>query len=336
MPVPDKKDSKKPNIVLLLLESWNAEYLTAFQDGVPEVTPFFSSLASKGRRYQNFYAGGTRSIEAIQALLTGFPSLQGFPNLGQGFELLKVSQLGSLAKQAGYRTIFAQSSPRRSYSLDSAAQQLGFEEYYGKEDFKTYLDYGGQADPQFGWDHNTFMSMAERLEGEDRPFLLVLFTGTTHTPFRLPPHPLNSKDHLEDNKIGFMNTLHYSDWAMGEFFEKCKKESWFSNTFFIFTADHTLQAYDPSVAEKRFRVPLLLFHEKAIAPGDELNPASHVDIFPTLLRLMGIEVGMLLQEGLFGRKRLKSLLRTFLAVTNHLVLYPQIFTCVLRKAKPLI
>ncbi len=181
-----KQDTRQPNIVLVLLESWNAAFVDSFSGKSLGLTPEFDALAERGQKFTNFFANGTRSIEAIQALLTGFPALQGMPVFGQGFELLQIPRIGEILRRAGYgTTVFAQSSRRRSFSLDSVARALGFTEYYGQEDFPDILDYKGQPRPDFGWDYETLIGFAEKLNAASAaPFFGMVFTGTTHVPYR--------------------------------------------------------------------------------------------------------------------------------------------------------
>lgn len=39
------------------------------------------------------------------------------------------------------------------------------------------------------------------------------------------------------------NSARYSDWALGKYFEKAKKEGWYDHTLFILVADHSHETY---------------------------------------------------------------------------------------------
>ncbi len=298
-----KYPSERPNIVIILLESWSSFYVDSFgKNSEFGSTSFFDQLASQSLKFENFYANGTRSIEAIQSILTSFPSLKGIPTLGLGFELLSVSKLGGIAKSQGYETMFAQSSPRRSFRLDAAAKALGFQYYYGMEDYPMLLDYGDQPKPRFGYDYETYMFSLQKINEYRKPFLSFIFTGTTHTPFINPPHGRSSEDHHVDNESGFLNTLHYADWSLREFMAAAKKQPWFDNTIFILTADHTYTPYRHFSFLERYQVPLLVYGPKFFTPETRTRYSSHLDIFPTVVELIGADQsfssvgGSLLQE----------------------------------------
>lgn len=65
----------KPNVVVLMLESWGAIHIDALRKQMNlsplGVTPNFDSLAQKGRLYTRFYANGQRSIQGAAAVLAG-------------------------------------------------------------------------------------------------------------------------------------------------------------------------------------------------------------------------------------------------------------------------
>jgi phosphoglycerol transferase MdoB-like AlkP superfamily enzyme len=87
--------------------------------------------------------------------------------------------------------------------------------------------------------------------------------------------------------------MRYSDWALGQFFEKARKEPYFKETLFIVVGDHGF-GNDQQVTEMdlgRFNVPLLL-----IGPGiqQKFGAVRHtvgtqIDIVPTIMGRLGGE-----------------------------------------------
>jgi phosphoglycerol transferase MdoB-like AlkP superfamily enzyme len=279
------------NVVVFLLESWSAKYVDAFSDGHPlGVTPNMDRLAREGIVFTNFYSSGQRSFEGVQATLTGLPALPGMQTLTQGLNL-QVPRVGRLAASQGMRTIFTQSAPRRSLRLDSVSRSLGFGEYYGMEDnARLLIDYPDAPAFRFGLDHETMQGLADRLHGESRPFLAFLFTGSTHAPYAPVPPALQSnypKDHPEK---GLRDVIHYADWSIGQFMERARREPWFDNTVFIFTADHPQGSRKPNKELRdRFHIPLVIYAPKLLEHRVDANVASHVDIFDTIVDLLGVQ-----------------------------------------------
>ncbi|UAW98654.1 LTA synthase family protein [Halopseudomonas nanhaiensis] len=283
----DKKTT--PNIVLVILESWSNEYIDGLSGSDLGVTPNMDRLLAESQVYSNHYAAAQRSIQSIQAILTGVPVLPGQPRLSEGLEQMDMSRIGNLAADRGYRSVFVQSSTRRSFRMDSVAASLGFSEYYGQEDIPLKMDYP-QATPRFGWDHETLQFFHQRLDdlADSGPFFGVVFTGTTHEPFADPGERFHRYPHDARSEHGYLNTLAYSDWALGEFIAKARREPWYENTIFVITSDHVLRASAESL-RSRFRVPLLIHASHLIEPGQSAKLVSHYDILPTLADLMGVE-----------------------------------------------
>lgn len=282
---------KTPNIVIVLLESWSAEFIDSFTHNNLGLTPHFDEIANKGLIFENFYSNGQRSIEAITTLLTGIPVLKGFNYIGDGLELSNLSYLGILAKENGYNTLAMQSSNRSSYRVDSVTKMAGFDAYYGAEDMP---DSGKEnKKSRFGtWDGNMFRFLHQKLTQQQEPFLAFTFTATTHSPFVTPGIQWERFPHNTTTNFGFFNTLIYADEQLGEFMQACEKEPWFANTIFIFTADHTKGATKEANALsakhpfENMHIPLVIYAPHFFKPQRIQTIGSHASIIPTLVDLL--------------------------------------------------
>lgn len=282
---------KRPNVFVFLLESFGSYYVDSFGSNAYGVTPFFDSIAEKSLRFPHFFAVGTRSIEAIQSILTSFPGLRGVPALGSGFEMLSVERLGKIAQELGYQSQFFQSAHRGSFRLNSVARSFGFDQYFGYEDFPVTHGNSDSIEPVFGWDDRTFQYLINRMDSREKskPMLSFLFTGTAHSPFVRPPNAQFTTDHEREGEKGYLNTLRYTDDSLKHFFSEASSKEWFSNSIFIVTADHTLQRFRNghfNITEHH-KVPLIIYSPKMSVGRNDPRYASHVDIFPTLVSLMG-------------------------------------------------
>lgn len=279
----------KKNVVLVLLESWSYKYIDGLSGNNYRATPFMDSLIRHSQVWDNFYAAGQRSIIGIQAILSSIPSLQNQPTLGFGLELKEMSRIADIANQHHYRTLMMQSSARRSFHMNSIANALGFQEYYGKEDVPLLREYPQQA-PRFGWDYDTLQFLNQKLSEPPatQPFFAFIFTGTTHEPFARTGEQFEIYPHSDSGENGFLNTLRYSDWAVQEFMQAAAKQPWYHNTIFIFTADHTLNAESHESLPQRFHIPLVIFTPDGSLPAKRHQTlASQYDLFPTIMDLLG-------------------------------------------------
>lgn len=295
-----RRHSYKPtgrNLAIIVLESWDPLYVDSFrrsENGISigkprNATPVFDALTEKSLKFTNFYASGQRSIESTQAVLTGLPVVAGMPVLGNGLEVSNVTRLGNIARNHGYDAIMVRSAERHVYRMNSVAAALGFDRYYGDEDIPMLLDYPDPKAARFGWDYETFMFYKEQLDKTDRPFISIMYTGTAHYPLpKVMGERFEKRPHLASPVNTLLNTLQYTDWALGEFLEEAEKSHWFDNTIFIFYADHTWgqQNKQGSFIEK-FRVPLLIYAPKIFEPKIYPVVASQLDLLPTIMELLG-------------------------------------------------
>ncbi len=282
----NSKKENKLNIVIILLESWSYKYIDALAGNNYGITPNFDKLIKQGLSFNRFYSAGQRSIEGLQAVLTGVPLLVDLPRLGWGLENSKFSRLGSILQKHNYHTMFAQSSRRTSFHIDSISAATGFKNYFGREDMQLKLNYANPDSFWFGWDYETFNKVEDYLAKTKQPFINFTFTGSTHAPYGTLPNEFLKYPHSTDTEQGFMNTLFYADWALGQFMEKARQQPWFDNTVFFFTADHTLGAYQNNNTLDQFHIPFVIYSPKHIKAGVNNTISSHLDILPTIIDLL--------------------------------------------------
>ena len=287
---------QKYNVVIVLIESFSAKYLDALSHNGYKATPYLDELAKNGILYTNFFANGQRSLEGITSIYTGLTQIVGFENLGEGLELYNPSFLGKLAHKNGYTTIAMQSSDRGSFRVDKLSKLAGFEDYYGAEDIpRTGIEEGN---PHFGaWDGNMFRFLSSKLHTIKQPFISFCFTASTHAPYYLPGKKWEIYPHSANSEQGFLNSMYYVDSQIKEFMQRSKKEPWFDNTIFIFTADHVGHAVldkkvQPDSKAKEsllpdFHIPLIIYAPKIFKPHTSSIVASHDDIFPSIVDILG-------------------------------------------------
>jgi phosphoglycerol transferase MdoB-like AlkP superfamily enzyme len=289
------------NVVVILLESWSYKYIDGLSGSSFGATPFMDELIKKSVVWDRFYASGQRSILGIQAVLTSTPVINHMPTLGDGLELNSMSRLAELAKQDGYQTLMMQTSNRRSFHVESIAHGLGFDHYYGKEDMPILRQYP-QEPPRFGWDYEGAMFLESKISdlnrNSNKPIFAFLFTGTTHEPFPNPGDEFHIRPNNQVIENRYLNTLRYSDWSIEQFMSEAAKKPWYSNTTFVFTADHVFRAGEGTSMPDQFHIPLIIFSPQGrFSPSRYREVASQYDMLPTLADIMGIDTKNLTTMG---------------------------------------
>ena len=279
--------SPKKNLVMIMIESLSFKYIDYLSGQNYGVTPNIDRIASNGLVFENFFANGQRSVDGAQSILTGIPPLPGMPDITA--LSVNYSSLGQLASDNHYRTIFLTTTLRESFSMDLIAGAAGFDDYHGLEDYPLLLNYIDAADRPLGWDYEAFMYLLKQLEGEKSNYVAFVNASSDHTPFARMQEPFNKYEHGTDTEGGYLNMLHYTDWALGEFINEYKKRKDFEETIFIITADHALPHFQGVEPYGKFRIPLIIYSPKNISPGRSQMFASQIDLFPTIIKLLDLE-----------------------------------------------
>ena len=123
-----------------------------------------------------------------------------------------------------------------------------------------------------------------------RPFLATVFTLSSHGPYTVPD---KYKNQFNTGDIPMHNVTEYTDLSLLKFFNTIKKEDWYANTIFAIISDHTTDDYYDYYKQKiaHHRLPIILFSpNKALIPqGSSDTLGQQIDIFPTLVDLMGYQ-----------------------------------------------
>lgn len=265
-----------PNVVIFIMESWNADDVGALGAN-PSPTPYFDRLAADGWLFTNFMANGQRSMEILPAIVGSIPNLFDAPLINSRSELDRFLGMGTIFSRNGYTTSFHHGATTGSMGFDTYSHLAGFKYYYGMEDFPDLKD--SDWDGNWGvFDHIFYGDVIKRLDGFQHPFLSVIYSLSPHEPMTIPPD-LESQFAPFAKESRYRQALRYSDYSLGRFFEQASSHSWFSNTVFLIVGDHT---YRPTQKNFRaaFRVPLLIYAPGRIAAKRIDRLGSQIDILP--------------------------------------------------------
>lgn len=277
-----------PNVVLVILESFGTEFW-GVANGGNGFTPFLDSLAGEGLFLASNFANGRRSIDALPSILLGVPSLGARSIAQSGFQGNQWVGLGHLLGQYGFHTSFFHGAPKGTMYFDAIASMSGIHAFHPLEAYpeeRRDEDFDGH----WGlWDEPFLQFVAERLAEQPTPFFSTIFTISSHQPYQIPER---YRDRLPEEEMPIQRSIRYVDAAVESFFRSIEDETWYDDTLFILTGDHT-QAnrsteYDTFLG--RYMVPLLLFHPGGRLP--EVDPqriTQHVDLFHTILDVAGVE-----------------------------------------------
>ena len=135
-----------------------------------------------------------------------------------------------------------------------------------------------------------FAKESDRIANEGQPFLLTVFTASSHEPFTIPDE---HKGTFTRGDIPMHKSISYADYSIQQYFEMVKDKPWFNNTLFVFTADHCGVSYrdDYNNEMGRFLIPIFFYTPGGQLPVmcDTKRLIQQTDITPTLLGLLNYQ-----------------------------------------------
>ncbi|WP_122712751.1 LTA synthase family protein [Pseudomonas viridiflava] len=279
------------NVVVILMESFAGHSVGALGSDA-NITPNFDKLSKEGLLFDHFFSNGTHTHQGMFATMACFPNLPGFEYLMQtpegSHKLSGLPQLLSAGRN--YDDVYVYNGNFAWDNQSGFFSNQGMTNFVGRDDFVNPVF----SDPTWGVsDQDMFDRGAQELKArqDGKPFYALLQTLSNHTPYALPENLPVERVTGHGSLDEHLTAMRYSDWALGQFFEKAKKEPYFKNTLFVVLGDHGF-GNNRQLTEMdlgRFSVPMLL-----IGPGVQEKfgqrssiVGTQVDVVPTIMGRLG-------------------------------------------------
>ena len=305
--LPEKFKNKKPNIILIFLESFSSRFVDVYNNNrFKNLTPGLTEFANDKNTtvFWNLYNASTPSITGNISELCSFLPPTGHEELEKEKKIKKVYLrcLPKILKNNGYQyTGFITAVQKNFANKDSLFASMGTDEVFGTAELARLI----KGEP-LAWgysDHQMFPVLMDMLEKKPEPFLFMLSTVDTHLPFT------SVKDVVQfrNSRSNALNAFHTTDDAFRIFWDKFKASRFYDNTIVITIADHAVfpagvtkdifpedagkvnfydenafMMYVPAEALAKEGVPQIKLPTKI-----DLY-ASGIDLAPSILQLLGI------------------------------------------------
>ncbi len=277
------------NIVVIILESFAREYIGTLNRDLEGgtykgYTPFIDSLLNVSLTFDVTIANGKKSIEAMPSVFTSVPSLE-TPYTISHYASNKINGLPEMLKAKGYYSAFFHGAPNGSMGFDSFAKIVGFDDYFGLDQYPDAKDFDGVWGV---WDEPFFDFFASHLNNFSQPFLAAIFSVSSHHPFKVPE---KYKDKFRKGPAPIVEVVGYTDYALRRFFKKISDDPWFNNTIFVITADHTNESIHKEFQNNfgSYSVPIIFYKPGSDLAGTKNRIAQQIDIMPTLLNYLNFD-----------------------------------------------
>ncbi|MDD4889054.1 MAG: LTA synthase family protein, partial [Phycisphaerae bacterium] len=247
--------SPRPNVILVMMESFNADFVGRKNEAGQEFTPFFNALRSQGLYVEHFYGNSIQTPRGQEATLLSIP-----PSFGQKVAEItppiRLRSLPAILRDHGYQTFYFQG--HKSLEFDHAGdfmRRIGFDAVeslgaYGDAtpEEKPYMWswWGIQDDRLFikGLEHvdRALAGAASRPDRAAGPFFVTFATITNHMMWNDVPSQLKmlypnsgDKEHFKN----FANSARLADLYLETLFAELEKRGWLKDSVVVIVGDHS-------------------------------------------------------------------------------------------------
>jgi len=284
------------NVVLITIDTLRADHVGCY--GYKQIkTPNIDGLAADGVHFERAFAVVPVTLPSHSSMLTGtYPMLSGMHDFsGNKLSPLQPT-LASVLKQAGYQT----GAVIGAAVLDSRfGLNQGFDFYYDHFEFSR-LDETNLDEMERPGNVVADVALDWLAKNSQKKFFLWMHLYDPHFPYH-PPEPYNREYAAQpyDGEIAF------ADEQVGRLLRFLKEKGIYQNTLIVLCGDHGESLGEHGEKTHGFfiynatmHVPLIIrlpaqlpgqLPEKTVA-RTLANPVSLVDIMPTVLGAVGLQV----------------------------------------------
>jgi lipoteichoic acid synthase len=300
---PDFGLVKGRNLILIQLESFEDWPVGRRLDG-QEITPNLNRLTKEGLYFSHyFHQSGPGTTASAEQTVTNSLYPLGDDVAFETYPFDDYVALPGLLAKHGYATAALHGDVKSFWNRANVYPQLGYQKFWAKSDYQITRTVGWGLD-----DADFFSQSIPKLQSLPQPFMATLITLTSHSPFTVPLDlqtlRLTDRQGFSNLQLDYLQSVHYVDGSLGMFIQQLKSAGLYDNSLIAIYGDHKSYAFtQDDTALARFlgldhfdqlsylqnsQVPLVL-----LAPGTGLHgvneqPASHLDLYPTLANLLGI------------------------------------------------
>jgi arylsulfatase A-like enzyme/Tfp pilus assembly protein PilF len=301
MPATFAASNSAPNVVVVTIDTLRADHLGCY--GYKQIrTPSIDALAAEGARFERAYTVVPVTLPSHTVMFTGtYPMLSGMHDFSGNNLSQQQPTLASVLKQSGYAT----GAVIGAAVLDSRfGLNQGFDFYYDHFDFSRLEEANLDEMERPG---NVVADLALDWLGKNsqKKFFLWMHLYDPHFPYR-PPEPYNHEYATQpyDGEIAF------ADEQFGRLVRLLKEKGLYQNTVIVLSGDHGESLGEHGEKTHGFfiynatmHVPLIIRLPGKSAGLTVANPVSLIDLMPTILAAVGVEIPAQVQ----GRSLLPSL-----------------------------
>ncbi len=281
---------RRPNIVILLVESWRADALDAV------VTPRMNAFSQRASRFLNHFSSGNSTPAGVFPVFYGIYSTY----------WTAVKANNALI----HNPVLIDALEANGYSFGIYAPHSHFERHKVKDavfrGIEVHESFEGSTDDAQDRDMTEkLLNFMELQKATGKPFMTFAFYKSTHYPYSYPPDLAPFQPAKELNVIlasgnddsrpvrnDYSNSVHYVDALIGDLLERMQAQKLLDDTIVVITGDHGEEFNDNNdntwghtgkFTKYQSQVPLIVY-VPWLRPRQVTAVTSQVDIPPTLMQ----------------------------------------------------
>ena len=315
------------NLIVIQMEAFQ-DFVIGKEYNGQELTPNLNALIAGDTVYFDQYYSNVGKGNTADAEFSTMNSL--YPVIdGESYRLFAdntYNGLPWLMRDNGYYAFAVHGFEGSFWNRENAYPNQGFQDFISMEDL--------EQDEIIGMgisDKSMFKQLVPILQKQTKPYFTFAITLSSHHPFDIDDQYLTLKLKAEDQdtKFGdYLQALHYTDEAIGQFIAELKAAGLYDNTVIAFYGDHhgmncgmeeitdqmnafIGRTYD---YDEMMNVPLIIN-----VPGSGVHETIHttggqVDFMPTIANIMGLT----LDKSFIVGQDLSNATEGFVAFTTYL------------------
>ncbi|MCP4195681.1 MAG: sulfatase-like hydrolase/transferase [Proteobacteria bacterium] len=286
VPVPEEVPDKF-NILLFIIDTVRAANVSAYGYR-RKTTPVFDTLAKQGALFENFWANAPSTRYSVPALLTGRYPSQVLWDKSIWWPGLRLDN-NTIAEEMKAKGFYTGAILNYGYFNSKRRINQGFD-YYDNRNARLHQGRNPASTKGTSSKEQADATIQFLRKNKDRRFFLWTHFYDPHYEFE--KHP-GTREFGDDPVALYDHEILFTDQQMGRAIEELKQLGIYDNTVIVIVSDHGegfgehgVDFHGYHLYWPQTKVPLLI-RIPGIPPQTVTMPASHVDLLPTLVNLIG-------------------------------------------------
>ncbi len=271
--------STRPNVLLVVLESFGSTVFEADEEGAP-IMPELRKLRDEAIFFENFYASSFRTDRGQMAILSGFPGQTRASLMKLTPKCLALPSIARSLGREGYRTTYYYGGDLNFTNQASYMYATGWQQLVWQKDmsFDAPTSKWGYDDAVVG---DFVTDEVLRLSAEGEPFLAGWLTLSSHEPFEVP------YEQFSDPRT---NAFAFTDHCIGRMIERLKASPAWENLLVVLIPDHGCRPFRQGqyTDTETFQIPMWWLGGAIKEPRTVAQFGAQIDLAATLFAQLGI------------------------------------------------